>query len=1186
MRSENYFKSTLFKPSKVRSASGNGKVSNLTLAGKSGKLDSQESIGTLATSSSFKYDPPGSPLKSTQQLNVDFSRFENHTFFNSALNKTQVSVQKVINKFPFDGTKQEHESFMDGLSGFDRYILNGFPKNTGFLGFDPNEETHLSVNDAKGVGNIVANGSTDSVTARPMLDFTQGPFTCEFHAYLEEDANGNMVVCQRLLNPTYGFTIGFISSVSTTQCDLVFAISDSSKYVSVTTTVQKGEFVHVAAVYDSIGSGKMLLYIDGTLVATSTAFGFMNPQSIAGTKFLIGSGSLHSIASFSFLPTQTFAGAIDDFRFFTASRSQNLITRYMNRNLHAEDDLKLYFRFNEPYGNYGPSSNNNENLALDHSGNGLHTRITGFDMELRNPSFTNGAIAMSAEDANLSPVLFPLFETVQSFVNGILETAQDYDYNNPNIITKLVPSHYLDESAYFEGMEPQDEQSPTMPQPYNNAPNGSRKEETQVISSILFMWAEVFDEMKMFIDEMGRLQKVDYLSNQTISDHMLQFLAKYHDMELPVPFTVASQEQFFEGRMLTVSEAQSLTSLQSIQNTIWRRILSDIVELRRTKGTRRSVETVLRNMGINPNGPFRIKEHGGSKTRRISSAFELKHETEDILRPDWQKLLVDSDSYEKRQEIASMLNFSGSRNDAGILLPDGRDPNRPLLVSPFLYSERTEPGYPSIAGTFVGGVSDEPNDGLLTSGSWTLEGTFKLSPSDVDSPQSLMRLHTTGANGSNPNNWLLFNVVAFPPDVSNSIPGELHLWGRPNPQDNAELLHLKFDNVDLFDGSKWYVSFGRNRADENLNVTSSYFLNLGRFKSIGIYDFKNVTTGHLDYMDNPMTTLDPINNSNGAMVMIGSMSLNYDPTSPCHHLNDWADDDVRNVNFAGKVSNLRFFSKGLSPEECKSHMLNFKSAGVKNALVNYNFNTIEDGTFQRLRMDITVDQIVTGADGSGQLELLDFTQNGFNPTVYGLEPLVSSIMPERFDFQTVSPKLESSIADNKVRIRSFDSIDNVNLFGTEFAPFHEIPDDENSQDDRRVEIEVSAVQALNDDMVTLFSTMDAFNDYIGSPELVFSREYRDLRNLRRLYFNRLVDRLNIKTFFDFFKWFDDTVSDVLEGLLPFNSQYMGTNFVIESHMLERPKFTYSYQDMYLGEIDRRATSTIYLQQFVGKIRKF
>ena len=73
------------------------------------------SITDIESTSSFKYALPGKGMKSTQQLNVDWSKFQNHTFFNSAQVKTNVAFDKIINQYPFDGTLKENESYFDSL---------------------------------------------------------------------------------------------------------------------------------------------------------------------------------------------------------------------------------------------------------------------------------------------------------------------------------------------------------------------------------------------------------------------------------------------------------------------------------------------------------------------------------------------------------------------------------------------------------------------------------------------------------------------------------------------------------------------------------------------------------------------------------------------------------------------------------------------------------------------------------------------------------------------------------------------------------------------------------------------------------------------------------------------------------------------------------------------------------------
>ena len=127
-RENNTFKkSVLFKPSAVRRLKeGSTRINDITIAGNPLKDQSESrNYGT----GSFRYDPPGMPIKSTQQLNVDWGMWENHTFFNSAQIKVQTAFDKIINEYPFDGTEPEYIDYIDALSGFNKHVLNLFPKN-------------------------------------------------------------------------------------------------------------------------------------------------------------------------------------------------------------------------------------------------------------------------------------------------------------------------------------------------------------------------------------------------------------------------------------------------------------------------------------------------------------------------------------------------------------------------------------------------------------------------------------------------------------------------------------------------------------------------------------------------------------------------------------------------------------------------------------------------------------------------------------------------------------------------------------------------------------------------------------------------------------------------------------------------------------------------------------------------
>jgi hypothetical protein len=259
--------------------------------------------------------------------------------------------------------------------------------------------------------------------------------------------------------------------------------------------------------------------------------------------------------------------------------------------------------------------------------------------------------------------------------------------------------------------------------------------------------------------------------------------------------------------------------------------------------------------------------------------------------------------------------------------------------------------------------------------------------------------------------------------------------------------------------------------------------------------------------------------------------------------------------------------------------------GVWDPQTNFNFVTAATGSFERLRQDISVDQPVTKSDASGDISLFDFSQNKLTLTGSGFEASTQVIKPERFDFEVLSSNFQSGENPNKVRIRSFINDETADKFEAALAPLYEINQSEQPQDDKRVSVEISLVQALNEDIMNIFSSLNALDNIIGSPELVFSQEYPNLRNLRRVYFNRLTDKINFQSFFEFFKWFDDTVGMLLEQMLPSDSRFLGTSYVIESHALERPKFSYNYYDIYLGENNRGGKDVILLQQFVATLRK-
>ena len=119
----------------------------------------------------------------------------------------------------------------------------------------------------------------------------------------------------------------------------------------------------------------------------------------------------------------------------------------------------------------------------------------------------------------------------------------------------------------------------------------------------------------------------------------------------------------------------------------------------------------------------------------------------------------------------------------------------------------------------------------------------------------------------------------------------------------------------------------------------------------------------------------------------------------------------------------------------------------------------------------------------------------------------------------------------------------------------------------------------------MFSSLEELGDAIGRPELMFSPDYPDLEALRNVYFNRLTENLNFRKFLEFYRWFDNSISTFIEQLIPGKTKFKGTNFVIESHMLERHKREARHGDNYISNNQQASKENSLSLDFAVNINK-
>lgn len=1159
-----------FIPSFLRSALSGSRVIQLTFS------DVKDT--NIQSTSSFAYDPQRSPLKSTQQLNVDWSLFENHTFFMSAEAKVNLAFDQIINSFPFDGTRAEVEKFFENLTGFDAWVFKQFPKFRGQLHFsgtlvgedtDGTLGTWINAKDHKGA---LFPELASEATGESVLTPNNGTsMTIEMQILLPVTATvGTQTVFQKMSGSTQGFAMYLEPTGSSEFVTAKFSVISGSKTLTTSTELRKGAFEHVAVTLNrEDGAHFLQFYKNGSIVNTSRNKYVIGDIANAKTNFLIGSGSELTLPTVV-TPTQTFSGTLDEFRLWHSARTTAQLQENSRKSVFSDDTLKLYYRFNEP----APPLTDNvasaiNSIVLDSSGNSLHALVTNFTGTLRQASSQDPLSRMIYERAETAPILFTSHADVVSLNTTLMSSASVYDRANPNLITKLVPRHYLEEGQALEGFSTALGGAGDL---YggDGIPGQGEKSSVQLFVSFLYIYARFFDEIKLYIDAFRNLRYVDYNSNDTIPNNFLMDIVDEFGFNLPPLFNDSTIEQFIRAENIDRDYSSSEFSLRTVQNELLKRVLKNLPDVLRSKGTQHSIKSFLRAVGIDPENSMRIREFGGPTTRALTFAREFK------------------------REPGVMAEFVTSS----------------FAVTPFLSASRVEVGFPETVGSFVQpeiynphGISNDPNDGLLTSGSWTFESIVKWSPVHVtqmtSATQSLGRIMVTGSNDSE--GGILANFLA----ISSSTDPKLALYVRPGLSSaSAPVLFLELPlpiQEGLFSAERWNVSFGRQRNDEiGSKVSSSYFIRAAR-QGEGVIE-KYLTTSSFFYEvassadSNAFQVLDPTLNASGAYFALGEAQELFTGSSGVGtfgFLNDTSavDPEARVTAFTGLMSNLRFWTKALTNTEWKEHVRNYNSRGVSDPLTNWNYTTSPTGSFERLRLETFVEQDDRQAEQTGsvgEIIFLDFSENNLHVTGSGFPLGIDTLRGEVFDYSYLSPLFDEASTNEKIRSRGYLNqtlIDETPWAQT--APVYEIVKSEEPTDDVRFSIEFSLIDALNRDIITIFATFDAMENAIGNPELVFSPDYPDLDRMRDIYFNRIKEKLNFQAFFEFFRWFDTSIGTFIQQLIPRKTNFKGTNFVVESHMLERHKLEYLGNEIYLGESDRdRINDVILLQLFTGKINKY
>ena len=569
-------------------------------------------------------------LFSTQQLfHLDYSKFENHVYFDSAVDKVNFSFKKILNEFPYDSNKFKFDDYIKKNDGYTNYILEKrFPSNLGYLRFDGTY--FVEITDRNGY--LLHDYSEKRKSG--VLNPEKNKFAFDFwlKRLTSNNYDGKVIPIVQKINTITGkdleegYTV-FLKDIKSNNntATLCILLTNENEYLKSESQIKysESEFNHFHIKVSSLNQKRNIIFYQNGKVIDSNITGSLSISNFSNNfnnaKFNIGKGTQHRSVDISEASIETnnieyFVGYLDDLKFYKKSLTENEIVYQKNNTIHNNKYMFLYMKFNEITGVYA-----NNQIVLDSSGNKIHglLRKTSDNLKLTEEEASPIKITKQSEDNHIkyenkkfSPVLFPDYNTTKTLQNDLLILAKEYDLYNPNSFWKLFPKHLFEEASEFEGKKDVYLSNDNF-STFSNSINIETPANNTLIK-ILIIWSRFFDQLKCYIDSITEVLNVNYesLNNENVLGIIIPLLAKNYGYDFKDLFPTSLKGKL-DGKFLTHKEELSTKRIRFIQNEIWKRLLINTKDFVSSKGTKKAIKSIFNAAGLSHDKFIDIREYSG-----------------------------------------------------------------------------------------------------------------------------------------------------------------------------------------------------------------------------------------------------------------------------------------------------------------------------------------------------------------------------------------------------------------------------------------------------------------------------------------------------------------------------------------------------------------------------------------------
>jgi hypothetical protein len=870
-----------------------------------------------------------------------------------------------------------------------------------------------------------------------------------------------------------------------------------------------------------------LLQPTGLLVGS---VGDMGSPQIATIGSLITNPSASSAAAYA----GKLSASLDEFRYWKTQRTSRDVGRYWLSQVGggsntdtANTDLGVYYKFNEGI----TADDTIDATVLDYSGRLSNGHWIGYESNSRN----TGSAIVSASAAGFEfadPILYSVHPEVSASLTSLLLSGSVHDFQNPQQLFSFFPSWMqLDDPA-----------------------NGNElKKLSQIISSY-------FDTLQLQIEAFGGIEDARYVSGSTKPTTLGSRLLASRGLLAPDLFLDADVLEKLGDRSEDILYHESLTD---VKNTIYQNIYTNLLNIFKTKGTQKSFRNLLRCFGVDDE-IYRINMYAN----RASYDLEDNRELNSI-----KKKFVD---FNHRQRFGGTVFLSASNN------------NIPNYSIPIAQSRGAARSYLSIPTQITGGFATTLETYIF----------FPQKPSPAEESfnhynyrylsSSLFGCHTVDPLDPDTLTWdpsdpMNYNVCAVRDQINST--DVRFVFSSTSPWLPTELTTSYFDEV--YTNTNWGFAVTVKPVDYPFKdyVSGSSF---STGSTAYILEFKGTRVDSGEEISSFILTASLSTDVRPASAYLGLPVFRTASLRPFvgSHYDSGLNSIITRSDV--KAGFMRYWLADVSRQMLKNHILDVTSYGASNpskspflfqASSSYPFPfpphvgpnpwtgelPVEFQELDTLALNWDF-ETVTGSGYFGTFAVPDFSSGSATAESQQYGPFGTLLGPQHpgygYGFTAIGPITE---------VEARNTIDSNYVLAAEKSPFEilnsmnmisVVDTDEDVMFIRTSRplnhqfiIEKSMYRTISDSMLQMFASIEDFNNLVGAAANKYRSRYKQLSFMRRKFFEKVQNSPDFDHYYEFYKWFDSSLSKILAQLIPAGALFDDEiRNVIENHVLERSKY--------------------------------